>query len=294
VRETWRLADLHAYVDDCLEPDERWAFENRMAEDPALAHRAAAWRAQSSAIRLAFDVEGARGFPTSIARHQNGQGMSRRSVLAGGKTGRQQAPRLSSPNAASAPRLEEKVSGPRAFRMPVSWRLSLAALSVCLFCVWSPGGPMIPTIGLGEAGVAAFRAFARSGVAPVEFATSDIAESQSWLAARLLRPVYLPATPSTVSLVGARIAPSPGATAAFLTYRSDQGLVGLLIQSLDAPMARAPELIPLGDRYAAVWTSGGQGFALVGDLEAPSLLKIATDFFDPPIAADQTMPERGS
>ncbi len=27
VMETWRLADLHAYVDDCLEPDERQAFE---------------------------------------------------------------------------------------------------------------------------------------------------------------------------------------------------------------------------------------------------------------------------
>ena len=25
--EAWRLADLHAYVDDCLEPDERLAFE---------------------------------------------------------------------------------------------------------------------------------------------------------------------------------------------------------------------------------------------------------------------------
>ena len=41
--ETWRLADLHAYVDDCLEPEERRAFEKRMAQDPALARHAAAY-----------------------------------------------------------------------------------------------------------------------------------------------------------------------------------------------------------------------------------------------------------
>ena len=69
--ETWRLADLHAYVDDCLEPDERQAFENRMAQDPALARRAAAWRAQNGAIRAALDGEGARAFSISIVRHQN-------------------------------------------------------------------------------------------------------------------------------------------------------------------------------------------------------------------------------
>ena len=44
---------------------------------------------------------------------------------------------------------------------------------------------------------------------------------------------------------------------------------------------------------AAVWTWRGQGFALVGDLDAASLLKIATDFFDPPVEAAQTAPERG-
>ena len=69
--ETWRLADLHAYVDDCLEPDERLAFENQMAQDPTLARRAAAWRAQNGAIRAAFDGEGARAFSISALRHQN-------------------------------------------------------------------------------------------------------------------------------------------------------------------------------------------------------------------------------
>jgi anti-sigma factor RsiW len=95
-------------------------------------------------------------------------------------------------------------------------------------------------------------------------------------------------------LVGARIAPSPAGAAGFLVYRSEQRLVGLLVLSLDAPITGAPELLSADGRYAAVWTWGGQGFALVGDLEAPSLLKIATDFFGSPLEAVQTMPGRGS
>ena len=69
--EAWRIADLHAYVDECLEPDERLAFEHEMAEDPALARHAAAWRAQNSAIRSAFDGEGAKAFSISLVRPQN-------------------------------------------------------------------------------------------------------------------------------------------------------------------------------------------------------------------------------
>ena len=293
--ETWRLADLHGYVDDCMEPDERRAFERQMADDPALARRIAVWRAQNTAIRSAFDGEGARAFPISIVHHQNENlGKGRRPASAGGKTSREQATRPSSPGIAGASRHAAKTAAPAAFRTSPSWRLALAAVSVCLICIWSPSRPLIPAEGLGEAGVAAFRAFARPSVGPVEFATSDTAESQEWLTTRLSRPVYLPATPAAVDLIGARIAPSPAGAAAFLVYRSEQKLVGLLVLSLDAPITGAPELLPADGRYAAVWTWGGQGFALVGDLEAPSLLKIATDFFGSPLEAVQTMPERGS
>src|SRR6516225_9849793 len=162
-----RLADLHAYVDDCLEPDERRALEEQMAEDPALARRAAAWRAQNSAIRSAFDGEGARAFSISVVRHQNSLGLGRRPASVGGKTPREQLPRPSSPGAASVARLAPKTSAPRAFRTPLSLRLSLAALSICLLCVWAPSKPVVPDNGLGEAGVAAFRTFARPGVGAV-------------------------------------------------------------------------------------------------------------------------------
>jgi anti-sigma factor RsiW len=293
--EFWRLADLHAYVDDCLEPEERLAFEKQMAEDPALARRAKMWRAQNSAIRSAFDGEGPRAFSISMVRQQNElPGKNRRPASVGSRSSREQLSRPSLLGLEDASRIAAKVGVAGAFRPAPSRRLSLAALIVCLVCVWCPTAPVVPAQGLGEAAVAAFRAFARPGGAVVEFVSGNKGESQEWLTARLLRPVYLPATPSAVSLVGARIAPYPGAPAGFTVYKSQERLVGLLVQSLDAPLTRAPELLSANGGDAAVWTWRGQGFALVGDVDGPSLLKIAKDFFDPPVDAVQTMPERGS
>jgi anti-sigma factor RsiW len=292
--EAWRIADLHAYVDNCLEPDKRLAFEQQMANDPPLARRAALWRAQNSAIRTAFDGEGAGAFSISIVHHQNETlSRGRGSAMVDGRLSRDEPMRQSS-HTIAASRFSAKVAAPEAFRPSLLWRLGVAAVSICLAFVWAPAVTVVPTKGLGEAGVAAFQAFARPGVEPVEFATGDGTEAQAWLATRLMHPVSVPATPSPIRLMGGRIAPYPGSPAAFLVYKSKDRLAGLLIQSLDAPAARAPQLLATADRRpAAVWTWRGQGFALVGDLDDASLLKIATDFFEQPVDAPQTAPERG-
>jgi anti-sigma factor RsiW len=262
--EAWRAADLHAYVDDCLESDERLAFETQMAQEPALARRAAQWRAQNSAIRAAFDAESARTFSISIVRHQSENlGRARRPTPPAGKPSYEQPAQPSAPTIVDASRLPAKTVA-----------------------------TVVPTKGLAEAGVAAFQAFARLGVEPVEFATGDATQAQAWLTARLAHPVFLPAEPAGVKLIGARITPYPGAPAAFLMYKSQEGALGLLIRLLDAPAAKAPELLAADGRDAAVWAQRGQGLALVGDPAAGSLLKIATEFVGP-IEAAQAMPERG-
>jgi anti-sigma factor RsiW len=292
--EAARLADLHAYVDDCLEPDERLAFEQRMAQNPALARRAVLWRAQNNAIRTAFDGEGGRAFPVSIIRHQNETfGRAARSGTAGAKPSGEQPPRATLSAVAESRRPSAKIIARDAFRPSLLWRLGVATLSFCLAWVWAAAATVVPGKRLGEAGVAAFQAFARPGAEPVEFATSDMSEAQAWLTTRLARPVYLPATPAAVKLIGTRIAPYPGAPAAFLVYKSQDRAIGLLVQSLDAPTTAAPQLLAADGGAAAIWTWRGQGLALVGDLDGASLLKIAGDFADLPAEAAQPMPERG-
>jgi anti-sigma factor RsiW len=292
--EAWRTSDLHAYVDDCLEPDERLAFEHEMAEDPALARRAALWRAQNSAIRTAFDGEGAKAFSISLVRPQNEPfGRARGPGAVGGKPSSEPRTQYSSPATPDASRFSSKAVAPDAFRGSLLWRLGLATLAVGLAFLWAPAATTIPAKGLAEASVAAFQAFSRSGVQPVEFETGDRIEAQAWLTPRLTHPVYLPATPSAVRLVGARIAPYPGAPAAFLIYKSQGRLVGLLIQPLDAPQIREPELVAADGRRAAVWTWRDQGFALAGDADAALLLRIAQDFFGPSDEDAQAAPDRG-
>jgi anti-sigma factor RsiW len=290
--EAWRIADLHAYVDDCLEPDERVTFEQQMAQDPALARRSALWRAQNSAIRTAFENEGAKAFSISVVRPQNETfGRTRRWAAVSGKPSYDEPTQLSLPRIIDASRLSGEAAAPEASRV---WRVGLAAFAVLFALVWAPAATVVPAEELEEASVAGFQAFARPGVEPVEFATSDETEAQAWLTTRLMHPVTLPTTPSAVRLVGARIAPYPGAPAAFLVYKAQDRPVGLLIQSLDAPATRAPQLLAAANgRAAAVWTWRGQGFALVGGPDAASLLRIATDFFGLPVEATQTAPERG-
>jgi anti-sigma factor RsiW len=293
--EAWRIADLHAYVDECLEPDDRVTFEQQMAQDPALARRAALWRAQNSAIRTAFDNEGAKTFSISVVRHQNETfGRARRSAAVSSKPSYDEPTQPSLPRIVDASRFSGDAAAPEALRPSLSWRLGLAALAVCVAAVWTPAATVVPAKELGEAGVAAFQAFARPGVEPVEFATSDTTAAEAWLTARLMRPVHLPATPPSIRLVGARIAPYPGSPAAFLVHKAQDRPVGLLIRSLDSPPTSAPQLLTSADgRPAAIWTQRSQGFALVGDVDAASLLKIATDFFDPAVEAVQATPERG-
>ena len=287
--EARRLADLHAYVDGRLEPGELQAFEARLAGDPALWRRAARWRAQNNAIRAAFDRDGAREFAVDLGLHANNKmGKTRRSASPGVRLARAQAASRPGADGAGAPRLPTPTKRPW-----LAAKLGVAALSVGLVCAWAPG-PTTPSNLFGEAGAAAFGAFALPGSPPVELASRDPQTARTWLTAHLGRPVYLPETPANLSLVGARIAPASRSAAAFVVYDTDRGRLGLLVQSLDAPPRTPPRILQAGDRNVVVWTRAGQEYALVGDFDAPSLRAIATAFFKARYEPDPATPERGS
>jgi anti-sigma factor RsiW len=294
VTEAWRLADLHAYVDDCLEPGERRAFEAQMAEHPALAQRATIWRDQSNAIRSAFDVDGGRAFSLNAGRQTNEFVDKRRRPAPVSMRLPRDLDAPAGPSAASALRLVRPTRSPRGFRPPLGRWLAFAGLSLCLVCLWPRAEPVAAGARLGEAGVAAFVAFASSTGSLGEFVTRDLVALEKQFGSRLSRPIYLPRSPPAVRMVDARIAPAPGAAAVFLVYETQRSRIGLLIQPLDAPPTQAPAVCLTDGRYIATWTRSGQGFVLVGEMDAASLLTIATEFFEAPVEPAQSMPERGS
>ena len=241
--EAWRIADLHAYVDDCLEPDERLAFEHEMARGSGAGapRRGVARAKQRDPRRLRrrgreslFDQP--RSPPERAFRQGQTAGGGRRqsafrasgAIFIAHDCGRlaifgegRCAPRISSV-ALMAPRASRRWPSalpsfglrPRPSSRRKDWQRPALRLS---------------------------RHSPVRALQPVEFATGDRTEAQAWLTPRLMHPVHLPATPSAVRLLGARIAPYPGAPAAFLRLQNRKSrLVGLLVQSLDAPATRAP------------------------------------------------------
>ena len=289
--EAGRLA-VHAYVDDCLEPDERLAFEQQWRRIRPSA-RAALWRARNSAIRTAFDTEGARAFPISIVRHQTRPlaGVRGPAWPAHNPSG-EQPPRATWSAVAESRRPSAKILASDAFRRSLLWRVGVATLTVCLALVGFRRRQPSPANGLAEPALRLSRLPPDRGVEPVGSRPATGRERRASSTTRLARPVYLPATPSALKLMerGSRLTLAPGGVSG---HKAQDRAVGLLVRSLDAPPTTAPQLLAADGGAAAVWIWRGQGLALVGDLDGAALLKIAADFADLPAEAAQPMPERG-
>lgn len=52
--EQFAAADLHAYVDNCLDRERRSALEAKLQKDPQMLRRVQLWQSQNEAIRAAF------------------------------------------------------------------------------------------------------------------------------------------------------------------------------------------------------------------------------------------------
>ena len=210
VKARRRAANLHAYVDDCLEPDECLAFETQIAQNP-LARRAAQWRAQN-AIRAASTAR-ARDLSISVVRHQNDV-RQQTLAAAGGKP-----PRTADATAVAHDRprrTPKKVAAPYALQRSFLRRLGFAALPRPLLLV--AGRDRRPGVDL-RGRRRGFFGLARPGVEPVEFATSDGTAAQSWLTTRLNHPVDIPRPAIQSSERGSR---SPWRPGVLLIYKSQK------------------------------------------------------------------------
>jgi anti-sigma factor RsiW len=262
-------AEAFAYVDNCLSPGDRRAFEARLRDDPELRRRVGLWESQNRAIRAAFGAAASARAAIGLAGASN-ENLPAWMASANPLRRNADAPRASGeartkPRAASA-------SGPRkaaAARAPgsVGGRrvLAIAALAAGLLAAGATGGPTGPRVTLADAGLAAYRAFAASD-APVEFSASDPETLAQWLSPQIGARIAVPRFSSdALTLAGGRIAPGTTGRAAFLVYEDRRGdRVGLLIEPLDAPAPSAPTLLKFGGVSLAAWTDAGRGLVVVG------------------------------
>jgi anti-sigma factor RsiW len=259
VKRRREAAAVFAYVDNCLAPAERRAFEARMRDDLELTREVAQWEAQNSAIRAAY------GAPASA-----------RAAVDLGANVNENAP---APTIAAARRAGARAKAapvpPPARRAAAGRRIvralaALAALAAGLTIAAPPGGATWPRDPLLEAGLAAYRAFVASS-APIEFAVADPAAAARWLTAQFAGGVAAPPFASNeLRLVGARVAPGMATRAAFLVYEDRLGeRVGLLIEPVDAPPAPEPVWREVGGATLAAWTGAGFGLVAAGPRREP-------------------------
>jgi anti-sigma factor RsiW len=242
--------DLHAYVDELLDPERRARVERYLAEHPETASRIRAWQEGRKRLRQALNWKAAEPVPASL------------SVW-----------RL----------VEARLARPRA-----SWRVAagiVLGLIVGAGGGWMARGPTVPR-GLAAVvleAVAAHRVFAMDLTHPVEFDSSDKAILATWATQRLGRAVTPPDLGQAgYHLVGGRLVATVHGPACLFLYDGDHGQrITLFVRpmgrrDLNAPMRPLEEL----DASGYAWARGGVAYGLVSTNPIPSLHDISNQIRD--------------
>jgi anti-sigma factor RsiW len=272
VTSRFDTAEAFAYVDNCLPPADRRAFEARLREDPDLRRQVAIWEAQNGAIRAAYGAMPSSRATIDLGRNSNENvpawiGSAVPSRRKGAET-------FAASEARSWLARPETATGPAKLAIVPPAKSGLGrgivaflALAAGLVVVGAPGSPTWPRDQLLDAGLAAYRAFAAApaGV-PVEYQTDDSEALSRWFAPQLGRGIVVPSFSSNaLKLLGGRVAPGTRSSAAFLVYEDRRGeRLGLLIEPLDAPGPSTPVLREAGAINIAAWTDARQGLVATG------------------------------
>lgn len=279
-------AEMLAYVDDCLPPEERLTFESRMAGDPQIKNQVAQWLFQNQAIRAAFREPldkpapvaaralAAKGpaadwAPQTIRILRESKALERRQAAANRTA---PAPRKADP-APAVRMLGAKQRWPSvALRVFHTLAAALALWTAEAF-VFSDGR----SSAFVAAGAAAYRTFAPGATRPVAIATADRAILNKGIAAQIGRALPAPDLSSAgLILLGGRIVPGAASPASFALYEDSQReRIGLYVEALDSPPAAQVEVKVCGDMLCASWTADGHGFALIGRLSRAKMIEMA-------------------
>ena len=260
-------AEVFAYVDNCLAPAERRAFEARMRDDPELKREVAQWEAQNCAIRAAYGAPASARAAIELGASVNENAPGRKALAPALR--RAPAARESGESRAKGPPAAPPAR-PAVGRRVARSLAAAAAFAAGLLIAAPPGGATWPRDPLLDAGLAAYRAFAASSV-PIEFAAADPDAATRWLVTQFAGAVVAPRFASDeLQLIGARVAPGMATRAAFLVYEDRLGeRVGLMIEPIDAPPAKKPAWRETGGATLAAWMGAGFGLVAAGPSREP-------------------------
>jgi anti-sigma factor RsiW len=275
-------AETFAYVDDCLDPEARRAFEARLQTEPELRREVARWEAQNRAIRAAFGAP-PRG-ALDLGGASNGNAVRRAGEAARAADGATrpfgQAQKQPAPPPVAEPRSAGLGSTAR--------RLAGAgALAATILWVGLPSLGQRPPAALMAAGATAARALADL---PVEFVAGDPAALAQRLGPRL---ALAPLTAPSLQLIGARLAPGSQATATLYLYENSRGeRVALMVEPLDE-IGPAPARRGKADGLrVAAWTGAGYGFVAAAREDADVAALVAAAGADDEFLADAGVQRR--
>jgi anti-sigma factor RsiW len=241
--------DLHAYVDDVLEPERRAEVGSYLADHPDVAKRVAGFVDQRELLRGALAPTAEEPLPPELNLSRIIESRTRRPP-------------------------------------PAWWAIAaMLLLSVGGLGGWVVRGSLEASSGGGLAALAqeaaySYNVYAPDRVRPVEMRSSDAAHLVQWVSGRLKRPVKIPDLASSgYRLMGGRLVATQHGPAAMFMYDDDHGS---RVVVLTRPMSSADQNAPMtaqssGSASGFAWADNGIGYSLVGEASAESLRSVANE-----------------
>jgi anti-sigma factor RsiW len=235
--------DLHAYVDDRLDPERRRAVEAELAQSPEDAARAAAYREQVAALHALYDPVLGEPVPDRLGQLRPSQRGARYAIAAG-------------------------------------WLIAGAALGWLAHEFAGDLPPSRPTFARQAA--VAHAVYSPEVRHPVEVGAAEQEHLVSWLSKRLGAKLRAPLlTTEGYELVGGRLLPGDNGAVAQFMYQDAKGKrLTLYVSRLAAESRDTAFRFSQEDKVAVFyWIDGRLGYALSGELPKPELLEIATSVY---------------
>jgi len=240
--------DLHAYVDQALEPERRREVTAYLDDHPDVARRIGAFAGQRDLLRAALAPIAEEPLPAAL-------------------------------------NLARIIESHRRRPSRLSWAVA-AMLLVCIGSAagWimrgalqtSPGG----LVALAQEATASYNVYAPDHERPVELHASDTAQLVQWVSGRMHRPVKVPdLATSGYRLMGGRLVATAHGPAAMFMYDNDHGsrivVLTRLMNGTDENAPMTPQA--KGDVAGFAWADGGIGYSLVGQSPPDSLRPLANE-----------------